>query len=125
MIILMLLSQYFHNKCYMASCNWFLFGSIINITFYLPLTTYHLNFVIKFLCKYCVLNIILKKNHFCSFVKNIFVYSLQNSNLLYFTFVTLSHSFYLSFFLLYFLSFSLYLIKLFDKCSRFSSPRSF
>ena len=61
MIILMLLLQYFYNKCYMASYNWFLFRPIINITFYLPLTTYHLDFVIKFLWKYCVLNIIKKK----------------------------------------------------------------
>ena len=39
MIILMLLSQYFYNKCYMVSYDWFLFGAIINFTFYLPLTT--------------------------------------------------------------------------------------
>ena len=115
MIILMLLSQYFHNKCYMASYNWFLFEPIINFTFYLPLTTYHLNFVIKFLWKYCVLNIIKKKKFlFCSFVKNICIFF---ADLLYFTFVILSHFLYLSFSLLYFLSFSLYLIKLFDKYS--------
>ena len=46
----------------MASCNWFLFGPIINITFYLPLTTCHLDFVINFLWKYCLLNIIKNKS---------------------------------------------------------------
>ena len=82
-VILMLLLQYLYNKFYMASCNWLLFGPIINITFYLPLTTCHLDFVIKFLWMYCVLNIIKKKFYFCSFVKNIYVYSLQDSGLLY------------------------------------------
>ena len=42
MIILMLLSQYFYNKCYMVSYDWFLFGAIINFTFYLPLTNNNL-----------------------------------------------------------------------------------
>ena len=70
MIILILLSQYFHNKSYMASCNWFLFGLTINITFYLPLTTCHIHFIIKFVWKYCVL-IFIKNNvlGFCSFVQ--------------------------------------------------------
>ena len=85
MIILMLLSQYFHNKCYMASCNWFLFGPIINIIFYLPLTTCHLDFVIIFLWKYCVLNIIKKKSFIFAPLLKIYVYILCKT-LVYFTF---------------------------------------
>ena len=84
MIILMLLSQYFHNKCYMASCNWFLFGLIINITFYLPLTTCHLHFVINFLWKFCVLNIIKKKSFSFAPLLKIYMYILCGT-LAYFT----------------------------------------
>ena len=49
MIILMLLSQYFHCKSLVVSSNWFLFGPTTNITFCLRLTTCHLDFVVKFL----------------------------------------------------------------------------
>ena len=118
MIILILLSQYFYNKWYMASYNWFLFGPIINIIFYLSLTTYNINFVIKFVWKYCVLNIIEKKSFIFAPLLNIYIYIyIFFADLLYFTFVILSHSLYLPFSLLYFLSFSLYLIKLFNKYS--------
>ena len=84
MIILILLSQYFHNKSYMASCNWFLFELTINITFYLPLTTCHIHFIIKFLWKYCVL-IFIKNNvlGFCPFVPKKKKIDLQDSGLLY------------------------------------------
>ena len=75
MIILMLLSQYFHNKCYMTSCNWFLFGPVIYITFYLSLINCQLDFVIKFLWKYCVSNIIKKKvSFFLLCLKYIYIY---------------------------------------------------
>ena len=100
----------------MASYNWFLFGPIINIIFYLSLTTYNINFVIKFVWKYCVLNIIKKKSFIFAPLLNIYIYIyIFFADLLYFTFVILSHSLYLPFSLLYFLSFSLYLIKLFIK----------
>ena len=85
MNILMLFSQYFHNKCYMTSFNWFLFGPVIYITFYLPLITCQLDFVIKFLWKYCVLNIIKKKFHFFLIcLKYIYIYILYRT-LTYFT----------------------------------------
>ena len=51
----MLLSQYFYNKGYVASCNWFLSRLTTNITFYLSLITCHLNFIVKFLWK-CRIN---------------------------------------------------------------------
>ena len=69
----------------MASCNWFLFGPIINITFYLPLTTCHLDFVINFLWKYCVLNFIFFKKSFQILLLHLKKnkYSFQDSGLLY------------------------------------------
>ena len=75
MIILMLLSQYFHNKCYMTSCNWFLFEPVIYIIFYLSLINCQLDFVIKVLWKYCALNFFFLSFIFSSFFK-IYMYIL-------------------------------------------------
>ena len=103
MIILILLSQYFYNKWYMASYNWFLFGPIINIIFYLSLTTYNINFVIKFVWKYCVLNIIKKKSFIFAPLLNIYIYIYIYSLLTYFTL-------HLWFFPILFISLSLFCI---------------
>ena len=56
----MLLSQYFYNKGYVTSWNWFLSGLTIDITFYLSLTTCHLNFIVNFLWKCLISSTTLK-----------------------------------------------------------------
>ena len=56
----MLLSQYFYNKGYVTSWNWFLSGLTTDITFYLSLTTCHLNFIVNFLWKCLISSTTLK-----------------------------------------------------------------
>ena len=84
MIILMLLSQYFYSKCYMTSCNWFLFGPVIYITSYLSLINCWLDFVIKVLWKYCVLNFFFFLSFIFSPLFKIYMYILCRT-LAYFT----------------------------------------
>ena len=56
----MLLSQYFYNKGYVTSWNWFLSGLTTDIAFYLSLTTCHLNFIVNFLWKCLISSTTLK-----------------------------------------------------------------